>query len=112
MGFLTPVLIRNDALDLIRNPKYVQEFCDDLFNACLEREQSTVSIAGFCNPVEVLGCKHADEPRLIVVNGNTMVELNPYRLPKRGSAFYMECAKFARKEAADFLKKYKEQEGK
>jgi hypothetical protein len=108
MGFLTPVLIRNDALDLIKDPKYSQKFCDDLFSACCERNPSTISIAGFCNPVEVLGCKHADEPRLIVVKGNTMVELNPYKLPHRKNDFYENCANFAKKEASDFLKKYKE----
>jgi len=108
MGFLTPILIRNYAVDMIKDESYSQKFCEDLFRACMTREETSVSIGGYCNLVESLGCKHADEPRLIVVRGNTMVELNPYKLPNSKNEFYEKCAKFAKMESLDFLKKYKE----
>jgi hypothetical protein len=110
MGFLTPVLIRNDAIDMIKDPKYSKQFCEDLFRSCIERKPSDISIGGFANPVEVMGCKHANEPRLLVVMGNTMVEINPYddESVSKKSDFMLECAKFARKESSDFIKKMKE----
>lgn len=57
-----------------------------------------------------MGTAHADVPRLFVVMGNTMVELNQFdtqNLDKHYD-FYQKCAKFAKTEAATVLKYFKE----
>jgi len=103
MGMLTPVLIRNDDLGEIEDDK---SFIKRLVYACLLTKKQSISALGCCNAVECMGTKHADVSRLLVVRGNTMMELNPYS-DKDVSEFELECAKFAKKEANEIIKKYK-----
>lgn len=107
MGMLTPALIRNDALGDIEKDK---SFIKRLINACIKREKTSVSADSFCNAVESMGTQHADVPRLFVVKGNTMVELNPFTSNKEqfNCDFYKECAKFAKQEVNMWLKTSKE----
>lgn len=103
MGFLTPVLIRNDALSDLEDKSFLAR----LIAACVNRKSQSISAYSFSNAVECLGTRHADEPRLLVVKGNTMIEISSYDEAHLSSEFYKECAKFAKTEANSFLKRSK-----
>lgn len=95
MGMLTPLIIRNDDLgEIERDPEMISK----IIRACVNRAPTTIgtnyweprkwwqfwkpkstkTMGGCCNAIEVMGCKHADEPRILFVAGNTMIEINPY----------------------------------
>ncbi len=93
MGYLTPILIRNDALQtIIENPK---KFVDGITNKM--HEGGTLSLGNHANPVEVFKTKHMDIPRVFIVNGNTMFEVKP-NLENKESArdFYKKSFKIAK----------------
>ncbi len=97
MGMLTPLLIRNDALHLMReNPK---EFVENITDMISRYEDGSVSCGNHGNAAEILHTQHADIPRLIMVAGNTMIEFNR---PERSHEFYTRCIKDAKR----ILKQY------
>ncbi len=74
MGFLTPILIRNDSVDLLR--ENAQEAMNQIFDACMQREEDYFGVGNHANPIESLGTAHADEWRVIVVKGNSWIDLS------------------------------------
>ena len=81
MGFLTPILIRNDAVHLFKDKKMQKQICEKLFYATCEREAGHISLhhpkGGIdINPIETLGTRHADVQRVIVISGNGWVDLS------------------------------------
>ena len=74
MGFLTPILVRNDAIDfLLQNPlKTLRQ----IETACLHREARSLPVGTSCNPMESLGTRHADTARVIVIMGNTWLDIS------------------------------------
>ena len=80
MGFNTPVLILNDALEELKASP--EEFVAKL---CKEADKLTypnalgvqsISVGNHCNPVQVLRKGHSSETRLLVSYGNLMLEIS------------------------------------
>jgi hypothetical protein len=92
MGYLTPILIRNDSLGIIQDSP---ETLKKIISACQNPDEGSLSLhywtkppwwkfwekpkrmmSGDCNPMESLGTRHADISRVIVVSGNTWIDLS------------------------------------
>lgn len=69
MGLLTPILIRNDCLSDIKRNRI--EVTREIVYACQD-----VKKGGLLFGMESLGCRHADQDRLIVISGNGWVDLS------------------------------------
>lgn len=111
MGFLTTVLIRNDALHTIM--EHQQEFCDGIEQAIQAGEARTVSLGGHCNPVEVKATRHADAPSIYVHMGNTLSEMSKYSketrwLMREHPVFFKEMLDYLEHEVRELKKAYKE----
>ena len=127
MGHLTPILIRNDDLGSIeKDPEIIQK----ISIACMNRKpisiptnywklrkwyqfrrpKKTKTVSGCCNAIESMECRHADEPRLFVVSGNTMIELTDIDMEKSKTYkdFVVRCAKFAKRQASEVLTLFKD----
>ena len=79
MGYVTPILIRNDGLhDITNNPK---EFVSNLYDIIQHGEDASIPVGGFANVAEVLRTKHADTRRVLLVTGNTMFDIG--NIPQR-----------------------------
>ena len=74
MGYLTPLLIRNDSIEDIRN--HPQETIEQIIRAIQQPEPYTLQIGSFYNPIESLGSRHADISRTVVIGGNHWQELS------------------------------------
>ena len=80
MGFNTPVLILNDALEELkaRPEEFIAKLCkeaDELTYPNALGVQS-ISVGNHCNPVQVLRKGHSSETRLLVSYGNLMLEIS------------------------------------
>lgn len=76
MGYLSTVLVLNDALETIReNPK---EFVEGMYTSIMQHSRfkrgeewrNTWRVGGFCNPAQVIACHHADSTHVMVVGQN------------------------------------------
>lgn len=111
MGFLTTVLIRNNALhEIVTHPT---EFCDGIEQAIQAGEARTVSLGDYCNPVEVKATRHADAPSIYVHMGNTLSEMSQYsketqRLMRERPDFFKEMLEYLEYEVRELKKAYKE----
>lgn len=74
MGFLTPILFRNDSVDHLK--RHAEETMEQIFDACLDNKPRSLGVKGHCNPMESLGTQHADTARVIVVMGNTWLDIS------------------------------------
>lgn len=81
MGWNTPVLILNDALDQIE--KDAEGFTNRLTHACLGVHRSDgrahidIPAGHHANAAHVLRPSHADTTRLLVSHGNLLIDLDP-----------------------------------
>ena len=75
MGFLTPILIRNDCLHFFKDKKLRKEICDKIHNACLRNYEQSIPISNHCNAIESLGSEHADCVRVIIIIGNSWIDI-------------------------------------
>lgn len=115
MGFLTPILFRNDSIHVLKNKKMQGQICEKIFSACCNREKRDIAFhhpeGGIeVNPVISLGCKHADEQRTIVVFGNTWIDLSEQAWGKLDSNhldYLKDCIKIAKQDLAKLTKKIK-----
>ena len=92
MGYLTPILLRNDDIHLLKEDPLA---LDKLLDACRETKQKDYSLQGnfrrkpwwafwkkkewgcSCGgAIDSLGTGHADENRVIVVHGNTWSDIS------------------------------------
>ena len=76
MGYLTTVTVYNDGLDLLK--KHPQDFCEKLYNAACEQEQTDFGVGYFANFANVQRSRHADDHTIYVHMGNTVTEVNAY----------------------------------
>ena len=73
MGYLTPILIHNDDLDQIReNP---QQLIDAIQKACNSFQPMDHGIGRSANAIESLSAEHADFDRVIIISGNTWIDV-------------------------------------
>jgi len=90
MGYLTPLLFRNDSLDMLKKDP---DTLNKIESACHSLEKSAISLVSYskspwwkfwkkqenkgicCNPIESLGTRHADDSRVIVIYGNSWIDL-------------------------------------
>jgi len=73
MGYLTPILIHNDDLDqIIKNP---QQLIDAIQKACNSFQPMDHGIGNCANVIESLPTEHADFDRVIVISGNTWMDV-------------------------------------
>lgn len=71
MGYLTPILIRNDDANELLNNKMQKQICEKIYNATCDRHPQSIAFnypkgGVACNAIESLGNAHADEQRVIV----------------------------------------------
>lgn len=93
MGYLTQILIRNDSLQTIE--KYSKEFVEGIIEKM--HEGGDLPLGNECNPVKIFQTKHADVPRVFIVNGNTMFEVNNNLKNKEfAKNFYKQSIKIAK----------------
>ena len=79
MGFNTPVLILNDALEELKaSPEeFVAKLCKEADGLTYPNALGvqSISVGNHCNPVQVLRKGHSSETRLLVSYGNLMLEI-------------------------------------
>jgi hypothetical protein len=93
MGYLTPILIRNDALNTIQ--EHSEKFVEGIINKMYEGGE--LPLGNHCNPVEVFQTQHMDIPRVFIVNSNTMFEVNSNLKNKEfAKDFYLQSIKIAK----------------
>jgi hypothetical protein len=80
MGFLTTVILHNDAQgDFEKNPEqFGKAILAGIADANWKRVQVDVPFNGYCNYISVEPSRHADDFTVFVHYGNTVVNLNPY----------------------------------
>lgn len=74
MGFLTPILVRNDGVSELE--KYPEEAAQKILYASMEHQPQSITVGHHVNVMKSLGTAHADVPRTIVVYGNTWLDLD------------------------------------
>ena len=114
MGLLTPILIRNDYLNIFMNEKLQKKICEAIYNMGQSGRRKTTQIQDletnitFCDAFASLGTRHSDAPRVIICYGNTWVDiLEVFNDKEFNKAFLRECLKFAQravKQLKDVLK--------
>jgi hypothetical protein len=93
MGYLTPILIRNDALNTIQ--EHSEEFVQGIKNKM--DNGGELPLGNYCNPVEIFKTEHMDIPRVFIVNGNTMFEVKSNLKNKEfAKDFYKQSIKIAK----------------
>lgn len=127
MRYLTPILVRNDCLNSLK--KEPTQVVDGIINASLSNEEQNISIhyrqqrkwwqfwkskrivSGMdLNPMYSLGCRHADTDRLILISGNTWIDLSTYafsteRRIKAKQDFLRDSIKIAQRHLAELKKR-------
>lgn len=108
MGFLTPFLFRNDSIHELKNKKIAKQIVEKIIESCSQHKPHSLSTnypngGGSCNAVECLGTGHMDESRLILIYGNTWLDLSreTYELSKSHDVhkkFLKDAAKIAERE--------------
>lgn len=111
MGFLTPILIRNDSAHQIKENS--EEFAKRVYDVVCNFRPESLPLAHHCNAMESLGARHADVDRVIVVHGNTWVDLSSEacEIEKTDSVYisYLEdCLKIAKSAVSQLQKKLNE----
>jgi len=114
MGYLTPILIRNDSAHMLRDGKLQKQICKKLYYATVEYEASSISInypgGGVnINPIETLGTAHADVRRVIVISGNDWIDLSreAYKYDVEPTEYLRECLRIAERDVKTLKKRIK-----
>jgi len=115
MGYLTPVLIRNDSLCSIKKNK--DEAIEELIKASSSNKTMSHCVGCCANAMESPGTRHADINRVLVVHGNSWVDLsdNKWELERNDKVFidYLRaCVEIAERDVKLLKKKLKELEDK
>jgi len=75
MGYVTPILFSNDAMDVFE--KYPEETVKNILEAMTEtRKEQSFPVGNHCNPMQALPSRHMDEYGLIHFGGNTWIDLS------------------------------------
>ena len=131
MGYLTPILFRNDSGHMLN--KSPDEVIQAIKRAMMSHEDKSYSVRYVrkrkwyqfwkpkktvtgvdCNPIEALGTRHADQDSVIVLSGNTWIDLSKLRYGSwdRNDATYIkyveDCIKIAQRHLTDLKKVVKE----
>lgn len=85
MGFLTTIHLHNDALhEFEAHPEeFAKAVFDGIVKANRKHEQVSVGFRGYCNHITVEPSEHADSHQVYVHYGNTVQNINPFRLDIR-----------------------------
>jgi hypothetical protein len=95
MGYLTVVVIHNDALDeFSEHPKEFGEAICNAIKVCDHKPQS-IPFGHSCGYLDVLPSRHADDHTIYVNCGNTVTEVLPYS--KGFQKLIQRCPDFAKK---------------
>jgi hypothetical protein len=98
MGYLTPILFRNDYIhELVSDPEQLAKIVHDASVSSVSKsygfvakkknedrrwwqfwKSKTTTSGILANPVKALKSKHADSNRVILVNGNSWIDLSEY----------------------------------
>lgn len=80
MGYLTTIVIHNDALHSFK--KDPANFAEAIFKgideANRDHKETDVGFQGYCNYITVHPSRHADDETVYVHTGNTVFQLNEY----------------------------------
>lgn len=81
MGFLTVVVLHNDALHTFEeNPQeFAKAIFDGINKAQFEQKAISMPVGNYSNYLHVHPSRHADENFVLLHSGNTVVNLNAYR---------------------------------
>lgn len=117
MGFLTTVIVRNDALHVFEdNPKgFGEAILEGINRANLEQAQVSVPFEGYANYIEVEPSRHADHHVVFLSMGNCVTAIGKWekdwaRLVKTNPEFAKRLVMEAEtliKEAKESLKELK-----
>jgi hypothetical protein len=79
MGYLTPVLVSNDAVHLFKNDDGTlsKKIYDAVCSGGPFGGDIDVSHEGYCNYITVKPSQHSSEARLMMVSGGNLCDLNP-----------------------------------
>ena len=74
MGYLTVIVIRNDALHAFKeDPKlFGESILEGVDRANMEHKQISVPFKGFCNYIDVEPSRHADHQAIFLHSGNCL----------------------------------------
>ncbi len=80
MGYLTQIVIHNDALHAFeKNPEaFGKAIFEGINNANRERKQVSVPFNSYCNYIDVEPSRHADHVVLFLASGNGMIAVGEY----------------------------------
>ena len=80
MGYLTTIVIHNDALHRFENnpEKFAKAIFDGIRNANREHKEVDVGFEGYCNYISIHPSRHADDDTVYVHTGNTVFNLNAW----------------------------------
>jgi len=80
MGYLTTIVIHNDALHSFKeDPKaFAEAIFKGIDEANMTREETPVGFKGYCNYISVHPSRHADDETLYLHSGNSVSEINTY----------------------------------
>jgi hypothetical protein len=80
MGYLTQIVIHNDALHAFeKNPEaFGKAIFEGINKANRERKQVSVPFEGYCNYIDVEPSRHADHDVLFLASGNGMIAVGEY----------------------------------
>jgi hypothetical protein len=111
MGNLTPILIYNDFAHIFNNKKLRKEICEELYYALCDSRQKNINISDNGH-MKSLGYGHADSPRVIVIYGNTWMDIE--KLKDRNDDVYKQylkdCLEVLKEKTKRFEDKIKEVE--
>lgn len=127
MGYLTPILFRNDSGQML--DKSPEEVIDAIREAMSSHEDKSYGVRYYrtrkwyqfwklkktvtgidCNPIEALSTRHADQSSVIVFYGNSWIDLSKllYSTWTRDSETYIkyveDCIKLAQNHLTDLKK--------
>ena len=118
MGFLTEIVIYNDALHVFEeNPaEFAKAVFEGIDTANRENHQISTGIKGYCNYIRVEKSRHADHEVMFLHSGNCLTAVGAYEqsweeLCKRNPEFArktIETCKYLIKRAQESLNKTKE----
>lgn len=81
MGYMTPFMILNDAVDLLKDKKNAVKFGNDLRSAACNTNENerTISIGPHYNPVTALRTKHMNDKRVLFCGENMFIDISDWR---------------------------------
>lgn len=80
MGFLTTIMIRNDAMEEIRkDPEgFSKKLLETIDEASMDGQSKGLGFGHYCNMATVHPSSHADVQQLYLHIGNTLINICPY----------------------------------